>query len=69
MMVHNLHNIIFEISTRSIEKKDVFMKLQLAHRIHKLLPTALPLLILILIIPLTSHALSGGFLHTFSSYT
>ena len=32
------------------------MKRQLAHRIHKLFPTALPLLILILIFPLTSQA-------------
>ena len=32
------------------------MKRQLAHHIHKLLPTALSLFILILIIPLTSQA-------------
>jgi hypothetical protein len=69
MMAHNLHNIIFEISTNSIKRKDVFMKRQLAHPIHKLLPTALPLLILIMIIPLTSHTLSGSFLYTFSIYT
>jgi hypothetical protein len=56
MMAHNLHNIIFEISTNSIERKDVFMKRQLVHRIHKLLSGALPLLIMILIIPLTSQA-------------
>ena len=29
MMAHKLHNIIFEISTNSIERKDVFMKRQL----------------------------------------
>ena len=45
------------------------MKRQLAHHIHKLLPTALPLLILILIIPLTSQATPYVYTYTGNLFT
>ena len=45
------------------------MKRQLAHRIHKLLPSALPLLILILIIPLTAHATPYVYTYTDNLFT
>ncbi len=45
------------------------MKRQLAHHIHKLLPTALSLFILILIIPLTSQATPYVYTYTGNLFT
>ena len=69
MMAHNLHNIIFELTSRSIERKDVFMKRQPTHHIHKLLLTALPFFILILILPLTSQATPYVYTYTDNLFT